>query len=185
MSSKIEIDNVSSIKGATHEELYNAVYFAHKDFVRSNARGEHSLRSALHALTEHAEKNNCDKLTPFAGAYDVCETFELDLCSADEEALDAIIERANELAAAAESAVGAPLRLAYINNNAYDTVALARGDCILGAWTVTPQVLANFLSPGDLDIWEINTCPGGTGLIVSDYGTELTGEVLAARLDRH
>lgn len=45
-------------------------------------------------------------------------------------------------------------KLELRHNNAYDTVLLLDDLVIIGAWTVTPEVKANFDNPGDLNYWE-------------------------------
>ena len=45
-------------------------------------------------------------------------------------------------------------KLELRHNNAFDTVLLLDDLVIVGAWTVTPEVKANFENPGDLNDWE-------------------------------
>lgn len=75
------------------------------------------------------------------------------------------------------------LRLAYITNNAYDSIALMRGNRMLAHWTVTPAVIAEYLSPGDLEDWASNQVTAGEDTTIADLGEELTGDALAKRLE--
>lgn len=74
------------------------------------------------------------------------------------------------------------LRLAYITNNAYDTVALLRGGKMLAHWTATPEVVAEYLNPGALEDWASNQTDAGEEITIADLGTELTGRELEERI---
>lgn len=78
--------------------------------------------------------------------------------------------------------------LAYTTNNAYDSVLLVAEDGeVLGAWTVTPEVLrlyletttyTDFVVAQYVDQWPV-TYPEHTA--VSDYGSELKRSEVFAR----
>lgn len=82
----------------------------------------------------------------------------------------------------------------YATNNAYDTILLVAADGnVRGEWTVTPQVLAQFLADADPDNWQDQGLDG----VPSDYGDTiairrgnetldiLDRERFAARCEQH
>lgn len=72
------------------------------------------------------------------------------------------------------------LRFAWITNNGYDTLAILAGDIVVSAWTVTSDIAKEFRENSDPADWDLNYPDLES---ISDYGTEVTGEDLEARLE--
>lgn len=72
------------------------------------------------------------------------------------------------------------LRFAWITNNAYDTLAIVSGDKVVSQWTITDKVARDYIEAGDIHDWDLNY-PDGQA--ISDYGDEVTGDELQARIE--
>lgn len=71
-------------------------------------------------------------------------------------------------------------RFAWIHSNAYDTLAILEGDTVVSQWTVTSAVAQEYIDSPDAADWDRNF-PDCTA--ISDYGTEVTGDELHARIE--
>lgn len=74
------------------------------------------------------------------------------------------------------------LRFAFITNNGYDTLAIVKGTKVVSEWMVTPEVVTDYLTDTDPYDWDLNypDCEK-----ISDYGDEVTGDKLQARINFH
>lgn len=73
------------------------------------------------------------------------------------------------------------LRFAWITNNAYDTLAIVDGTGkVVSQWTMTPAIAKEYKASSSPAEWDLNYPEDER---ISDYGTEVTGENLNARLE--
>jgi hypothetical protein len=72
------------------------------------------------------------------------------------------------------------LRFAWLTNNAYDTLAIVDGDKVVSQWKITKSIAQEYLDHTDVRDWGFNY---PTADAISDYGEEVTGDDLQARID--
>ena len=75
-------------------------------------------------------------------------------------------------------------RLAYVTNNGIDHILLLSGTGrAISSWVSTPEVIQNFLNPGDLNSWDVQDPTSEAS--ISNYGEECEGERLKERIAFH
>jgi hypothetical protein len=73
------------------------------------------------------------------------------------------------------------LRFAWITNNGYDTLAIVdASETVVSQWTMTEAVAKEYKANSDASDWDLNYPEDQS---ISDYGTEVTGDNLSARLE--